>query len=38
VTKEVERPLLLAIDDVAREVMKQYYPAPREMLPMLAQA
>jgi uncharacterized membrane protein YheB (UPF0754 family) len=37
VAKEIEGPLLLAVDEVAREVLEQYHPALWEMLPMLAQ-
>ena len=37
VAREIEGPLLLAVDEVAREVMEQYHPALWDMLPMLAQ-
>jgi uncharacterized membrane protein YheB (UPF0754 family) len=37
VAKEIEGPLLLAVDEVAREVLEQYHPALWEVLPMLAQ-
>ncbi|HCT75755.1 MAG TPA: DUF445 domain-containing protein [Micromonosporaceae bacterium] len=37
VAKEIEGPLLLAVDEIAREIMEQYHPALWEMLPMLAQ-
>src|SRR5690349_11919108 len=37
VAAEIEGPLLLAVDEVAREVMEQYHPALWEMLPVLAQ-
>lgn len=37
VAKEIEIPLLLGIDEIAREVMEQYHPALWEMLPLLAQ-
>jgi uncharacterized membrane protein YheB (UPF0754 family) len=37
VAAEIEVPLLLAVDEVAREVMAQYHPALWEMLPVLAQ-
>jgi uncharacterized membrane protein YheB (UPF0754 family) len=37
VAKEIEVPLLLAVDEIAREVLEQYQPVLWEMLPMLAQ-
>jgi uncharacterized membrane protein YheB (UPF0754 family) len=37
VAQEIEVPLLLGIDEIAREVMEQYHPALWEMLPLLAQ-
>ncbi|HEV2783257.1 MAG TPA: DUF445 domain-containing protein [Actinophytocola sp.] len=37
VAKEIEGPLLLAVDEVAREVLERYHPALWEMLPTLAQ-
>ncbi|MPZ83473.1 MAG: DUF445 family protein [Actinophytocola sp.] len=35
--KEIEGPLLIAVDEVTREVMEQYQPGLWEMLPPLAQ-
>jgi uncharacterized membrane protein YheB (UPF0754 family) len=35
--KEIEGPLLLAVDEIAREVLERYHPALWEMLPVLAQ-
>lgn len=37
VAEEIEGPLLLAVDEVAREVLERYHPALWEMLPTLAQ-
>lgn len=37
VAKEIEGPLLLAVDEIAREVMERYHPALWEVLPTLAQ-
>jgi uncharacterized membrane protein YheB (UPF0754 family) len=36
VAKEIEVPLLLAVDEVAREVLERYHPALWELLPTLA--
>jgi uncharacterized membrane protein YheB (UPF0754 family) len=35
--REIEVPLLLAVDEIAREVLERYHPALWEMLPVLAQ-
>ena len=37
VAAEIEGPLLLAVDEIAREVLERYHPSLWEMLPMLAQ-
>jgi uncharacterized membrane protein YheB (UPF0754 family) len=37
VAREIEIPLLLGVDEIAREVMERYHPALWEMLPLLAQ-
>jgi uncharacterized membrane protein YheB (UPF0754 family) len=37
VAKEIEGPLLLAVDEVAREVLERYHPTLWTLLPMLAQ-
>lgn len=37
VGQKIEKPLLLAVDDVAREVMERHHPSLWEMLPTLAQ-
>jgi uncharacterized membrane protein YheB (UPF0754 family) len=37
VAREIQGPLLLAVDEVAREVLEQYHPALWELLPALAQ-
>lgn len=37
VAREIEIPLLLAVDEVARDVLERYHPALWEMLPVLAQ-
>jgi uncharacterized membrane protein YheB (UPF0754 family) len=35
--KEIEGPLLLAVDEIAREVLERYHPALWEVLPVLVQ-
>jgi uncharacterized membrane protein YheB (UPF0754 family) len=37
ITREVEQPLLRAIDDIAREVLQRYHPRLWEALPAMAQ-
>lgn len=37
ITREIEQPLLRAVDDIARDVLQEYHPRLWEMLPTMAQ-
>jgi uncharacterized membrane protein YheB (UPF0754 family) len=37
ITREIEQPLLRAVDDIARDVLAEYHPRLWEMLPSMAQ-
>ncbi|WP_199431527.1 DUF445 domain-containing protein [Qaidamihabitans albus] len=37
ITREIEQPLLRAVDDIARDVLAEYHPRMWEMLPAMAQ-
>ena len=37
ITREIEQPLLRAVDDIARDVLEQHHPRMWEMLPAMAQ-